>query len=170
MTFHTKVGGAWKPAQVWTKVSGVWKTCLVWTKVSGAWKNASESARVDSTSVNAGSVSPATATAGIKFDSDGSVYEFINSGYGSAEYAWRTGSSSSADYEIQATPTGGTDLTPDGSAINTWLSLSTDRAWDIDSAGIGVEVTCDLLIEIRGATSHIVLDSGTVSLSALKDI
>lgn len=68
---------------------------------------------------------------------------------------------SASSYEIRYSPTGDA---PTGSATATWLSLSTDRSWTLTETGVGIK-SCSGTIEIRDASTLVVLDSATGALS-----
>lgn len=69
-----------------------------------------------------------------------------------------------ADYDVRLTVNSGT--TPAGSATGTWLSLSASRAWTLTDTGpVGPAITNNCTVEIRDATSLVVLDSATVTMS-----
>lgn len=68
-----------------------------------------------------------------------------------------------SDYEIRATFQSG--QSPTGDAMNTWLALSTSRAWALAMAPGTADVSV-FLIEIRLAASPFtVLDSATITLN-----
>lgn len=104
---------------------------------------------------------PTVAQAGYKLDSDGSAYYMATSGvYTAISGEWRL-SGASADYECRATLVSGN--TPAGT-LSTWQGLGTDRAWSLASSG--AYLNCTLTIEIRSASSGVVLDTATVQLAA----
>lgn len=55
---------------------------------------------------------------------------------------------SGASYDVRVTPQGGTTLSASGSALSTWLPMSSDRSWSYSKVGVG-EDTVDVLVEIR---------------------
>lgn len=104
-------------------------------------------------------LSPATATAGYRLDSDGSAYLTDWSGtYNAIGGEWKL-SGAVADYEARATKVSGT--TPSGT-LSTWLALSSDRTWSLSSAAGWY--TCVLTVEIRRASTSEVLDTATITL------
>jgi hypothetical protein len=75
-------------------------------------------------------------------------------------------SGSSSNFEIRLSPTSGSFS---GSAVNTWLSLSTNRAWYVDVTLVsGFSAANDAygVIEFRSATTQALLFSGTLSLNS----
>lgn len=62
-------------------------------------------------------------------------------------YNWLLGGLASS-YEARATLQGSTTLAASGSALSTWLALSSNRAWSYTKSGVGEDVA-SLLIEIR---------------------
>lgn len=93
-------------------------------------------------------------SASYKLDSDGNAYNQA----ATLLEAWLD-SGSAGDFECRATVTG--DFTPSGT-LDSWLALSTDRQWVFSSTD---SATTSILIEIRDATSHTVLDSATITLT-----
>lgn len=73
-----------------------------------------------------------------------------------------------SDFEIRATVNSGD--TPTGASVATWLALSTERTWTVSASTASPagsdSASCELLIEIRDASTETVFDSCTVSLSA----
>lgn len=110
----------------------------------------------------AGHIDPGNPTsAGIRYESDGDVIT-LSGGVGTDAGDWISPKAAApGSYEIRATLNSGTS--PTGSAVGSWLALSTNREWSL-SATAGTMKTCQLTIEIRlGAT---VLDSCTVTIVA----
>jgi len=71
-----------------------------------------------------------------------------------------------SDFDARVTTTGGTP--GGGSGIGSWLNLGTMRLWTVTQSPIGsVNWTFD--VEIRNATSLVVLDSAAISLTATRD-
>lgn len=73
-----------------------------------------------------------------------------------------TPSSNAGLYEVRLT---GTGTTPTGSALNTWLALTSNRAWSLSRSVTG-SVNFSGTIEIRAAGSGTIKDSASVSLYA----
>lgn len=106
-------------------------------------------------------VDPADATAGYRLLSTGSAEVTLAGVYTAITGEWlRAGAASS--YEARATLQSGT--TPSGT-LNSWLGLGTNRTWDLTTTVAGL-ITCDILIEIRLASSGVVQDSATITLTA----
>lgn len=78
---------------------------------------------------------------------------------------WRL-TGASADYDIRWTNTAGTLTT--GTA-GTWQNLATSRAFGVTRATFGTK-TCTGTVEIRSATSLLVVATGTITLNATVDI
>jgi len=73
---------------------------------------------------------------------------------------------SASDYEIMVTVNSST-VPLGGSATATWLSLGTTRSWTLtDSTADAVGESAEILVQIRDATSHAILDSATITMSA----
>lgn len=67
-------------------------------------------------------------------------------------------------YEIRVTPLSGTFSTGSDSTA-TWLNLGTSRSWKVSKNSAGGK-TCTATYEIRDASSLVVLNSATISLTA----
>lgn len=92
----------------------------------------------------------------------GGSYVYFNStgvveGPAGTDYTWRV-SGASADFELYVSLTSGT--TPSGSALNTWLSMSSSRQYTLSTA----LDSCVLAVQIRNATTLAVLATCNVSL------
>lgn len=108
-------------------------------------------------------ITPDTARASFTLGSDGRVTTEGSAGPSSASsYAWLD-SGNGALYDVRATLSSGT--TPTGSAVGSWLQLSTSRSWVQTRTSTG-ERMCDLLIEIRPTGGGATVASATISLSA----
>ena len=71
----------------------------------------------------------------------------------------------SSDYEVRATVLSGD--TPTGSALATWMALSTSRAWTLtDAVNDGIALTCSLQIEIRDSATGTVQDTATITITS----
>lgn len=101
---------------------------------------------------------PSTSTVSYALQSDS--LEVGTAGVGAFSRTYQTGGSASA-YDVRATVTSGA-LT--SGTTGAWLNLGTTRTWTCSTVG-GVE-SADLLIEVRDATTLVVVDSATVSLYA----
>lgn len=105
------------------------------------------------------------ATAGYKLDSAGLALENIN-GTSTSFESWCSHASVTGNYEVLATLSSGTS--PSGSAVGSWLSLSSTREWYLTNATTTAK-TCTLSIQIRGP-GGVTLDTATISLSAVRTI
>ena len=76
---------------------------------------------------------------------------------------WLVSGAASA-YEIRATFQSG-DGPPTTGTMDTWLGLGSNRLWSVTVAA-GLLFTSTFLIEIRNATSLVVLDSASIILDA----
>lgn len=82
-----------------------------------------------------------------------------------ASYPWLT-SGEGADYEVNATLSSGS--TPSGSAVGSWLALSTNRSWSIARTTPGMS-TCTLSVAIRPAGGGSTITTKTITLTAEVD-
>lgn len=114
--------------------------------------------------VTGGSITPGLAITGVRFNSTGTVQRNadgsltqINSGTD-----WVIPNSMApGTYSVRATLLSGDS--PSGSALGSWLALSSSREWDLNSGGVGV-LACDLRIEISDDGGSTVLESGDYHL------
>ena len=103
-----------------------------------------------------------TATAGYTINSNGRVQD-----QASTLESWLLGSGTNSNYEVRATVDSGT-LT--SGTTGSWLNCGTSRSWSKSNSAMNNSVvTCVLTIEIRLASSGVVQDSATVTLSAESD-
>lgn len=81
---------------------------------------------------------------------------------------WLVGSpytpAETALYEVQAVVLDGSS--PTGSALNSWLSLGTTRAWKISAIGAGASDYCVLQLNIREAATEVLQASASYVLTA----
>jgi hypothetical protein len=108
-------------------------------------------------SVSDTAISPISASASYVINSDGSVRDHD----GLLLETWLDAGAAST-FQVRATLTSGS--TP-GGTLNTWLACSTTREWTVTGSS-PVPVGCVLLIELRHATTLVVLDSASVTMSA----
>ena len=107
-------------------------------------------------------IDPGIAVATLAFRANGTFEGGGNVQNFTGNWITPTGAAGS-NYEIRATVSSGD--TPAGT-IGTWESLGADREWDQTFGGMAGEATCELLIEIRRASSGVVLDSATYTMTA----
>lgn len=108
-------------------------------------------------------VDPGSASAQYDVNSDGTIsYVTAVSGSGTVENWISPIASAGGNYEVRATKISGTN--PTGSALATWLALSTGRSWTLSQTGTGTKA-CQLQIEIRDVATSTVQDSAFVDLS-----
>lgn len=109
---------------------------------------------------NVDSSASGSATAGYEISSDGKVR---NQALTILE-SWLSGGGSPSDYEVRATLTSGTI---DNGTLNTWVNGSVGSAWTkTNGSRNGSTKTAIIFVEIRLASSHVVQDSATITLSA----
>ncbi len=160
-------------------VSNVWKTvAAAYTRVSGSW----ESHNID---VNVGAATPkavhrdvvvsisnanvsdiqfsSLATAEYSLENDGDIIEGISTGPTDTGDWITPTSAAGSGYEVRATLDSGS---LDSGTTGSWLSLGTTRTWGVAAASTPSSQSASLTIEIRDASSLVVLDSATVNLSA----
>lgn len=106
--------------------------------------------------------SGATCYAGFQLDADGKLYLTNNAGALVYQYDVFAPLSAAANYEARLTTSTGTLTT--GTA-GSWLALTLDRYWDVQRASAGTKSYTGT-IEIRDATTLVVVESESVSLEA----
>lgn len=104
-----------------------------------------------------------TSTAKYRLKNDGVAQTgtFPTGGYADISGEWLT-SGTAADFETQGTFTNNTGGTSTGPT--TWVSLSTTREWTFETTNN--DASCDLTVEIRLASSGVVLDSALIYMEA----
>ena len=118
---------------------------------------------VDPAFVSAFNTLGSPATANISFNSTGTTTEAINGGAATTLYNWCVPAAEAGNYEIYATLYAG-GVSGGSSAFNTWLALSTNRAWQVTtSSGIA---TASINVGIRRAGSTTILASADIELYA----
>ena len=73
------------------------------------------------------------------------------------------------DYECRLTVNSG-NFTPTGDANGSWLSLSSTRSWQVTKTSAGLANSAGCTIEIRDATTLVVLDSATITMIANEEL
>lgn len=100
-----------------------------------------------------------TATATYTIASDGLVKRHG----GVTLETWNTVPAASGNYEVRAAQTSGPALS--AGTLNTWLACSSDNSWSLmDDTNFGK--TAVLTVEIRLASSGVVQDTATITLTA----
>jgi hypothetical protein len=123
---------------------------------------------IDNRNVVDAVIDPTDAQAGYQLSSAGDVEELTGLGPTVTDVGdWISPKLGMGNYEVRATLNSGTS--PTGSALNTWLVLSTSRFWQIQRTTIGTNLS-QLLIEIRLASSGVVMDSATIDLEATVEV
>jgi hypothetical protein len=104
-----------------------------------------------------------TATANYQINSDGSVKDQDS---GILE-SWLLGGGTSSNYEVRMTVVSGSLIS---GTTGSWLNCGTTRTWSLtNSAQNNSTSTCVMTVEIRLASSGVVQDTATVTLSAESD-
>lgn len=115
-------------------------------------------------------VSPTNASAQFQLQSDGDVARITvtTGGGGTVDVGdWITPiSAAGANYEVRATVNSGS---LSSGTTGSWLALSSTRTWAREQTTVGSSA-CELLIEIRNASTTVVMDSSTVTLQAEKSL
>lgn len=142
----------------YVKVSGVWKQ---WFAPGGGGGTVTVPAAAASASEEYNPPFITGVTATLSFLRNGTT-----SATGTSPANWISPDSSTVgdSYEIRATVLSGD--TPSGSALNTWLPLSSTRLWDLTALGPASSKSTSLTIEIGLLGTSTALSSNTCSIEA----
>lgn len=138
-------GASWNAAnflKVWNGTS--WVECTngkVWNGTS--WV---DFFTTYSATLNADSYIRFASPSSFQVNTDGYIYGSNGIQQLVQQYQWKTGGGTSADYQVYATVIAG--FPPTGSALDTWITLSTNAQWNI-SATAGNFRSCFLEVSIR---------------------
>jgi hypothetical protein len=130
--------------------------------VAGSGSDSAPAASVSITDQHVFDSSGTTATAIYTIGNNGTVRDQDDN----VLEAWLLGTGGSvSNYEVRATQISGVSLT--SGTLSTWLPCSTSRSWVVEnSARDNSTDTATLSISIRLASSGVVQDTATVTLSA----
>ena len=104
----------------------------------------------------------AASTAGYRLNSSGIAESLSNLTYTTLE-TWLLSGAASA-YEARATLSSGT---LSSGTTGTWENLGTSRSWSVvDSVWDGSQAEAVIVVEIRDATTLMILDTATITLQA----
>jgi len=171
MTIHVNRSGTWEEiTEVYVNRSGTWERIEeIYVNRSGTWESVyvGDVITLNDITTNDFAVDPDNAQVAIMYAADGTVMR-SHSGGAFADYPdhgpWIAPQTNMADYEIRATLESGTVNSP-SDATGSWLSLSSDRLWNINRTSIGSN-SATLTIEIRHAASGVIKDTATLVISA----
>lgn len=93
---------------------------------------------------------------------DGWTYKRRNSGAAVKDLSWINPQSGMSKYEVRATSTGPDD--PPGT-LDTWLSMGSSWTWGWVAPQY-LQKDGEILVEIRTAVGHVVVDSATITIFA----
>lgn len=116
---------------------------------------------VDTAFISAFNAPGFTASAQYTLDSNGAAYETVNGAGAVLLYDWCVPAAQAANYEVYASLVSGS---VSGAATDTWLPLSSTRAWSVSTTG-GV-VSGELNVGIRRVGTTTILDSADIYLYA----
>lgn len=108
-------------------------------------------------------LTPATATAGWRFNRDGTVDRQQGSWSYRHDWGTPTGGTDGDNYEIKATLNSGS--TPSGVTVGVWYALSGTRLYYLYRSSVG-SLSCNLTISVRDAATQIVQGSQTYTINA----
>lgn len=162
MTFKRNSGGSWTDIATTAKrrASGVWVDFdLIKRRLSGAWTIAWQRVNIAAQNLSH-SVGVGTARSGYRLNASGIVEERDGASYSTLETWLPFGTASG--YEARVTVTLGT-LT--SGTTGSWVSLGSSQEWYVEQGTVGTN-TCDFTVEIRNATTLVVIDSAAITLEA----
>ncbi len=114
-------------------------------------------------SVDDVTISPTNASATYQLTSAGVINQITNSGGTTSPGNWISPvSAAGGNYEVRATVNSGS-LT--SGTTGSWTALSSSQSWVRQQTSIGTS-SCNLTIEIRHATTLVVLDTASITLNA----
>ena len=114
-------------------------------------------------SVDDVTISPTNASATYQLTSAGVINQITNSGGTTSPGNWISPvAAAGGNYEVRATVNSGS-LT--SGTTGSWTALSSTQSWVRQQNSIGTS-SCNLTIEIRHATSLVVLDTASITLNA----
>jgi hypothetical protein len=102
-----------------------------------------------------------TSTASFTMNSNGTYSSVGNSGAPSG--TWQTGSGTGSSYDVKVTVSAGAF---DSGTTGSWLSLSSNRTWEISTTSLYPGESATATIEIRDASTLSVLASSNLSVEA----
>lgn len=163
MTLKRRAAGAWvNVATTFTRrLSGAWIDIdIVRRRAAGAWVVAWRRVSISSQSVS--HIPPTgAAIAGYRLNASGIAETREGASYTTVGSWIALGTPS--DYECMATLLSGTS--PSGSSVGSWLPLSASREWSLTQSSSGIK-SCSLQVEIRRASTLVVLASEQINLEA----
>lgn len=162
MTLKRMSGGAWTDIATTRKrrSGGAWVDIdVIKRRLGGVWVAIWQSINI--TDQNLYFSRPiGTTTAGYRLNSSGIVEARDFAGYSTLE-TWLV-SGTASNYEAKATVLVGSVST---GTTGSWLSLGSSREWTVTQASMGTK-QCQLLVEIRNASTLAVVDSAAITLEA----
>ena len=132
---------------------------IVKRRLSGAWTVAWQRINIANADV-LDSAGVGTAVAGYRLNTSGIAEKLVRVTYTTLETWLSFGTAS--NYECRATVTAGAITS---GTTGSWLALSSSREWKVEQGSVGTG-TATLTIEIRNASTLVVLDSATITLEA----
>lgn len=158
--WDVKVAGTWRklvsPA---VKVAGTWQPIKQgWVKVAGTWRQFFANLSVQL--LTTGSYQGVAANATIQFANTGVFTGTGPVGGATSPYNWLL-SGSASQVDIRVTPTSGSWSS---GTTGTWLNLATSRSWTINWPGGISSSSVTSTIELRDASSLVVLASGSLTV------
>lgn len=167
MPLHARQAGSWEEiGRAHVLVAGTWEPVKVYVRVAGTWEPVVGIVNItDATYYDSGIGS---AEANVTFKSDGTVVATDDSGTSqrNASTDWIIPNAlAGADFEIMVSATGDA-LDVDSDDEDTWLTLDVDREWGQSVGSGGRLESTALSVQIRHVPTQIVLDTGTITLTA----
>lgn len=134
MTMHIRVGGNWVEADPRIRVGGSWREVSdIWVRRAGVWEKAYQRLALALTNQSIFAGGASSASAGIRIDSDGNVYQVVNgsSTQLAAATNWVRPNSEAGNYSARLVVLSGNSPGVGSAAVNTYLALTSDRLWQL---------------------------------------
>ncbi len=157
MATYVWSGVTWTPVtriKVW-QAGSYWADCIsgkIWNGSSWVEFYTAYAAQLFDNTYTRTGASPAS----FQVNSDGYIYGSVGATQlAGPDYQWRTGIGTSSDYQVYATYLGGSG-SPGGSALNTWLTLSSSAQWNVTAAaGLYRYAILDVSIRMTAAPNTV---------------
>lgn len=169
---YIRASGAWRQAtEIHVRASGAWRDCTeVYVRASGQWRLVFEKATVTlSGETITDTATDRSCTAGIRFNSDGTVDKLVNATYTQIDSGtdWIIpNGSASGDYDVRVTSVTGDAFTSSPVANGSWINLGSNRLWSITDSDSGASTqSTTFTAEIRNPSGTTV-GSASYTLTA----
>lgn len=169
MTTHVNDSGTWRQlTEIHVNDSGMWRKLIeAYVNDGGTWRLvfSGDLITLDDVSVVDLVSGPGTATATYRLESDGDILDISP---GTTDIGdWIVPKVNMADYSVRFELVSG--ATPSGSALDTWLALTSNRDITVTRGSNGLTQSIVTVKIARTSDTSTVLDQATVTLEAEKE-